>query len=188
MKFTKTLAAGVAAIALTAAWGGAATAQVTTSAVSGVVTDQGGAPLANTTVTITDTRTGQSRTVTTNANGQFSSRNLPVGGPYTVSVSRGGYQGERLEGISLNVGDTTDLSFDLAASESGDEIVITATRRDVIDVASGPAATFSLSEIEDLPTTNRDIKDVIRLDRVYSSTKPTMMASSVSVSPTGSTL
>ncbi|MCI5048629.1 MAG: carboxypeptidase regulatory-like domain-containing protein [Aquisalinus sp.] len=167
MKLTKALAAGAAAIALTAAWGGTAMAQTTTSSVRGVVTDESGSPLANSTVTITDTRTGVSRTVTTNSNGQFSSRNLPVGGPYTVSAANGGFQGERVEGLFLTVGEAASLTFDLEGSTT-DEIIVVGTPSVLADIATGPAAVFTQQDIIDLPTTNRDIKDIIRIDpRVF---------------------
>ncbi len=169
MKFSKTLAAGAAALAVTVALGGAALAQEITSDVRGTVTTEAGAPLANATVIITDTRTGQSRTVTTDANGSFAARNLPVGGPYTVSATADGYQGERIENLSLNLGDTQNLTFDLAAAgDAGDEIIIVGTRTVAGTVAPGPAATFSAADFEALPSVDRDIKDVISADpRVY---------------------
>ncbi|MGV6801278.1 MAG: TonB-dependent receptor [bacterium] len=169
MSIAKKLTAGAAALAITAALGSTAYAQETTSDIRGVVTDDSGAPLANAMVSITDTRTGVTRTITTGPSGAYTSRNLPVGGPYTVSVASNGYQGEKVEGVTLSVGDTTDISFDLnLMGDSGDEFVVVAKRSVVADVATGPSATFNVSDIQDLPSGGRDIKDIIRLDpRVY---------------------
>ena len=58
-------------------------AQDTSSGVRGVVTSPSGSVLAGQTVIIMDTRTGSTKTVTTNSSGGFSSRGLRVGGPYT---------------------------------------------------------------------------------------------------------
>ena len=50
-----------------------------------------GTPAAGETVTITDTRTGSSRSVTTNDSGAFNVRGLPVGGDleYTDEITLG---------------------------------------------------------------------------------------------------
>ncbi len=170
MKLTKILTAGAAALAITAALPNFSHAQDTTSAVRGVVTDEAGAPLANSTITIRNEETGLTRVVTTDANGQFSVRNLPVGSEYTVSVSRDGYTGERANGVALNLGQTSDLSFDLAVqgSDTSDEIVVVGTRSVLSEIAVGPNATFGLEELENAPSINRNITDVIRADaRIY---------------------
>ena len=60
-----------------------AMAQQITTEINGQVTDAAGAPLANATVTITDTRTGATQHITTNDQGLFAARNLSTGGPYT---------------------------------------------------------------------------------------------------------
>src|SRR5690606_42078476 len=49
--------------------------------------DLSGNPIAGATVTITDTRTGATRTITTGANGTFAATGLVTGGPYTVTRS-----------------------------------------------------------------------------------------------------
>jgi len=167
MKLMKTLATGAAAIALSTAFATIATpvmAQQTTSDIRGVVTDSAGAPLAGAAVTITDTRTGATRTTATDANGSFSARNLTVGGPYSISAAREGYQSERLEGIRIGLGSSTVLSIDLDPATGADEIVVRGTRSSVSQLAIGPSASFNLETLEALPSIDRDIRDVIRLD------------------------
>ena len=169
MKLSKILTASAASIALTAMLGSTSFAQDTTSAIRGVVTDDTGSPLANSTVIVTNTLTGRTSTITTNANGQFALRNLNVGGNYTVTVTRDGYAGERIENLSLTLGQTSDLTFDLSAvATTSDEIVIVGTRSVAADLATGPNASFSLETLEAAPAINRDIKDIVRLDpRIY---------------------
>ncbi len=171
MKLMKSLSAGAAAIALTTAFATVVTtpvmAQQTTSEIRGVVTDDAGAPVSGATVTITDTRTGSSRTTSTGADGGFSARNLVVGGPYSVGVTAGGFRAERIDGVTASLSGSTQLSFDLersVAGASGDEIVVTATRSNTANVAIGPSATFGLETIEALPSISRDIRDIIRID------------------------
>lgn len=155
------LAAGAASAALI----GTAAAQETTGAIRGVVTDEAGAPLGGARVTIRDSETGQVRNVTTDADGSFAARNLSVSGSYTVTAAASGYQTEQAENLRISLGNTQTLTFDLAdtAAEAADEIVVVGTRQ-VIDVATGPSSVFGLEILENAPTINRDIKDVLRLD------------------------
>lgn len=141
-------------------------AQQITSGIRGTVTTPSGAPAIGEAVTIMDTRTGASRTVTTNANGTFSTRGLTVGGPYTVRVDSNQYQDFEVTDITLGLSGDTNLSFALRELTEGveDEIVITATRADVVKVAVGPSSSFDLGTIEALPSVSRQIRDVIRID------------------------
>lgn len=167
MKLSKLLAASAAAIALSAGYAGSALAQAVTSTVRGVVTSPTGAPVPGAVVTVTDSRTGATRTVRTGANGQFSVSNLEVGGPYTVTVDSAEFRDERVEDLFVSLSDTAVLSFELdelSSAASGDEIVVVASRSVQTDVAIGPNSVFSEVELTNLPSIGRDIRDVIRLD------------------------
>ncbi len=168
MKLMKTLSAGAAAIALTTAFAAVATpvmAQTTTGDIRGVITDDSGAPLSGATVTITHTSTGRSRSTTTDGSGRFNAQNLNVAGAYTVTVTRSGYQGESVEGVSLSLSDTTVVSLDLAAAAgTGDEIVVVSSRASSVQIATGPAATFNFDDLQNTPALDRDIKDVLKTD------------------------
>ncbi|WDI31408.1 TonB-dependent receptor [Hyphococcus flavus] len=170
MKLSNTLSAGVAAIALTTAFSTVvaptpAHAQQTTSEIRGSVLLPSGAPAAGAQVMVIDTRTGATRTLTTDDNGSFAARGLPVGGPYTVTTSLSGYQSQRFENIRANLGSSTSLTFNLSSAAAGaDQIIVTATRSNVSELAIGPSASFDLDTLESLPSIDRDIRDVIRLD------------------------
>ncbi len=165
MKLMKTLSAGAAAIALTTALGGVAYGQATTGGIRGTVIGPDGAPVSGAEITITDTRTGATRTVVTGGNGSFSARGLDVSGQYNVSVDTDQYIDETVEGITLSVGDTTNVPFQLEVSTgTDDQIIVTASRSTVAEVAAGPSAVFGADDLALLPALNRDIKDIIRLD------------------------
>ena len=172
MKLMKTLSTGAAAIALTTAFTTIvaptpATAQQTTSDISGVVVDSSGAPIIGASVTVRDTRTSASRTATTGANGGFSARNLTVGGPYSVTVTASGYRSARVDGVSVSLAGSTSLTINLETSVAGgatDEIVVVASRSNTAKLAVGPSSSFNLDQLEAFPSIDRDIRDVIRLD------------------------
>ncbi len=165
------LLSGVAAASImTAAIVAPAEAQVTTSEVRGTVTNDAGAGISGATVTIRDTQTGLTRSTTTSASGAYAIRNLPISSTYTVTVSAADLQSQQVENVPLVLGDTTNLSFSLSADADRtlDTIVVTASATDLIQTALGPNATFGLETLQNAPTINRNITDVLRIDpRIY---------------------
>lgn len=137
-------------------------AQQITSGIQGTVADDAGTALAGAQVTITDTRTGATRTLTTGSDGGFRAETLTTGGPYTVAVDADGYEGQTVENVALTLQGNTSLSFQLT-SGSGD-IVVTASRARVTQLAVGPGSSFSSELLEVAPTFNRDVRDIIRID------------------------
>ncbi len=142
-------------------------AQQITSAIEGVVADASGAPVANATVQVTDTRTGSVRTITTGGDGRFAVRGLTVGGPYTVTASGDGLQGQTIENINASLQGATALTFalDRVATDSAEApIVVTGTRVTVQLRDIGPGSGFGSALIANAPTFNRDVRDIIRID------------------------
>lgn len=165
MKLKYFLAASVVSLSATAMLPQQAAAQEVTSAVQGAVVDENGAPLRGATVVLTDTRTGRTSTVSTSGSGSFSFRNLEVGGPFTVTASASGYQGEQADGIFVSLSDATSLRFELSSDIQSDNlIVVTAQSIVTTPRALGPGTSFDLEVLEDQPSLTRDIRDVIQSD------------------------
>ncbi|MAM39200.1 MAG: hypothetical protein CL949_12040 [Erythrobacter sp.] len=163
MKFKYLLAASAVSISAAAGMVAApAAAQQITSTVQGTVQDDAGAPVAGANVMVTDTRTGAMRTLTTGPNGEFAAANLVTGGPYTISANASGFEGQTVEGVTTNVSGATELTFTLT-SGSG-VIVVTGSRVRVTQLAVGPGTGFGTAFIEETPTFDRDVRDIIRLD------------------------
>lgn len=157
----------LAAAAIFAAPIPAAFAQQITSSVEGVVTDAAGAPLANASVTITDTRTGAARTIQTGDSGTFNATGLTVGGPYTVTAEASGFQGQTVNDINTSLAGATALTFNLeavAAGEDGGTIVVTGQRANVQLRNIGPGTAFGTQVLDNAPSFNRDVRDIIRID------------------------
>ncbi len=83
----------------------------TTSSIRGVV-NVGGA-----TVTAEHTPTGVTKSKSTSADGAFYLSNLPIGGPYEITVSASGYQTETLGGVYLQLNKTSAVTVNLASSD-----------------------------------------------------------------------
>ena len=131
-----------------------AQAQDTAAALRGRVLDQSGNALGGATVLLEDLRTGKERTYVTNESGSFLAANLPVGGPYQVTVD--GTQSVTVASIAL--GDTYNLTIQMG--EEIEEIIAIGQSQSLIETTSGPAATFGLTDMESAVAFNRDIKDV----------------------------
>ena len=140
-------------------------AQETTSSIRGTVTNPTGAPAAGELVTVTDTRTGRTRSVTTNASGVFTVRSLPVGGPYTIRVDSDQYQDAVVTDVYTDLSNVSN--FEIALGEGGgaiDEITVVASQVATVEVAIGPGSAFTVDDIESMPSIQRQIRDVIRID------------------------
>jgi hypothetical protein len=162
------LLSGVAAASLmTAAIIAPAEAQVTTSNIRGVVVDASGTAVAGATVTIIDTRTGNTDTATTNASGIYSVRSLRVGGPYTISVDTADGAAAR-ENIFLQVNETFPGDLQVGAEARTMETVVVTGSAGGGVLAQGPRSSFGLETIEALPSISRDIRDIARLDPLVS--------------------
>ena len=142
-------------------------AQETVSGLRGTVTDQQGAPLAGTSVTVRNENSGLTRTATTNESGEYLIRNLPVGDDYSVTVGGKGYTGARTEELSLNLGQTAVLNFGLSVASQADgleEVIVVGKASAATQIAVGPSAIFGLETLETMPAINRNITDIIRAD------------------------
>jgi outer membrane receptor protein involved in Fe transport len=160
---TRKLIAGAALCALSLA-ASAAYAQQTTGAIQGEVMDDTGKPLAGVTVTITHVPTGTKTTVVTNADGAYEELNLRPGGPYTVEARDSSHTPQKLEVTNIALGATTDLNITLSSGAAVAEVTVTAaSTRGVIHVAStGPRTVFGAEQISQLPSLNRDVKDILQ--------------------------
>ncbi len=137
-----------------------AIAQDTTSAIRGRVIDANGQLVAGATIDVLDTRTGVHRNISTGANGVFLASRLPVGGPYTVTVN----SNKTVEIPSISLGDTYSLTVNLLEEAEIEEVITIGRTQDLVDTTSGPAATFTLVDLESAVAFNRDIKDAYAID------------------------
>lgn len=164
MKIKYLLAASVVSLSTAGLMAVPAAAQQITSGIEGQVKDDQGVALPGATVVVTDTRTGQSRTVTTNANGLFRAETLVTGGPYTVTATAAGFEGQTVENVYINLQGNTDFTFELASGAMDSVIVVTGARANVSQLAVGPGQSFGAGTLDTFPTINRDVRDFIRID------------------------
>ena len=135
-----------------------AQAQQQSSAIVGSVTNPDGSAAADAVVTIIDLRSGTTRTARTNEGGNYSARNLAVGGPYEIRVN--GVKQTTVQSISLGKA----YQLPLVAGTGAIEEVIVLGQATTFNVAPGPSANFGIEELESAVAFDRDIKDVFAMD------------------------
>ncbi len=142
----------------------AAFAQVTTSGISGQVTDASGAPLVGATVYAVHTPSGTQYGAVSNNNGNYYINGSRQGGPYTIEVSYVGYQTQMFEGVTLPLGETFTQNAKLSAGENIEAVVVSSTATDRFDSnKTGAAINITADQIASMPTISRSISDITRL-------------------------
>ncbi|MBV7259016.1 TonB-dependent receptor [Erythrobacter crassostreae] len=167
MKLKYLLAASVVSLSAAATIAAPAAAQTITSGIEGQVADADGNVLPGATVTITDERVGSTRTATAGGNGEFRIGSLPPGGPYTVTVTATGFEGQTVENVFTSISGNTGFNFALARTAAGgtdNVIVVTGARASVTQLAVGPGTAFDTETLEAFPSITRDVRDIIRID------------------------
>src|SRR5690242_8630423 len=120
---------------------------------AGQVSDSNGQPVSLATVTIRNEETGYTRVVQTAENGRYLAVSLPVG-PYSVSVTKSGYQTASNVKVNLNLGDAAPLNLKLA-SEASATVEVVATASTVDSERSTQAAIINPDALQNLPAFNR---------------------------------
>ena len=138
-------------------------AQVTTSSMSGRVTDVDGAVIGAT-VVATHIPSGTTYGTVTNMEGRYNLNGMRVGGPYTIEISYIGYSDNITEGIIISLGE--NYSHNVVMQEETvalGEVVVTALRTKFSSDKTGAVTNITNTQIANLPTVSRSIMDITRL-------------------------
>lgn len=140
--------------------------QVTTSSMSGKVTDTTKETIIGATIQAIHEPSGTRYGAITNVDGRYTIQGMRVGGPYKVEVSYVGYQSAVYTGISLGLGDQFVLDVTLKeASELLDEVVVigTAGNSNMRSDRAGAITNLNVAAINNTPTVSRSVNDLIRM-------------------------
>ncbi|NHA04823.1 TonB-dependent receptor [Mucilaginibacter sp. HC2] len=136
-----------------------AKAQITTSLISGKVTDQKGITLPGVTVTALNTSTGTRYGAQTNSDGRFTIANVNPGGPYTISASFVGFKKDERTNITLSLGTTT---FNFALADETTTLKEVKVRGTAGGTRTGASTRISQNQIRTAPSINRSLQDLTR--------------------------
>ncbi|MCC6329840.1 MAG: TonB-dependent receptor [Acidobacteria bacterium] len=141
------------------------TAQITTSTMTGRVTDKQGQPVAGVTVDAEHVPTGTRYSTQTNADGIFTLPLIRPGGPYTVKASGPGFTEQTRENIRINLGTTATVDFVVGAAIS--EEVTVQIDDTFSETRTGASTNVQGEVIASLPTIGRQLTDMSRLTPQY---------------------
>ena len=139
-------------------------AQVTTSALSGKITDNSDA-IIGATVTAKHVPSGTVYRAVTNTSGVFSIQSMKAGGPYTVEISYVGYETTVYKDINLTLGQTTVLDTKLSeGSNLMQEVVVSGSRTGSMSTSrAGALTSISAAQISNIPTVSRSMNDLLKM-------------------------
>ena len=140
-------------------------AQVTTSSMSGHVSDVNGDSVPGVAVIAVHTQSGTQYYAVTNDQGQYNINGMRAGGPYTVEFTCLGYQTVSYTDVTLKLAETYALDARMKdnAEMLLESIVISTASSKFASEKTGAATNINNSQIVNLPTVSRSITDVTRL-------------------------
>lgn len=136
---------------------------VTTSGISGFVTDQKGDALPGANVIAIHQPSGTQYGTSTLADGKFNIPNARVGGPYKLTVSFVGYDVKEVDNVMLTLGTVSNVNFTLAESGTQLEEVTVSGSSLINSDRTGAITAISNEQISQLPTLSRSFNDYVRL-------------------------
>lgn len=137
-------------------------AQKITGAISGVVTDPSGAVVPNASVTITNKATGLTRTVTTNAAGEYQALELPFG-MYSVAVKEANYKEAVVENLDVHVATLTYANVTLQMGRTSEQVTVEASDIQVQTQGAQLADVVEGKQVTELPLNGRNFVELTQL-------------------------
>lgn len=149
------------ALAMILAFVVASFAQGTTGQISGTVTDQNGAVVANATVKVTNTATNFERQTTTNGEGVYSFQLLPAG-EYKVEAAASNFQAKTIKAV-VNITQTTTVDVQLGVTVGSNTVEVDAGAPLVQTETSQNGRVVTGDTLAQLPLPTRNFQQILTL-------------------------
>lgn len=139
-------------------------AQTTQASIYGVVTDESKQLIPGASVQVKNESTGFTTRTVTNAKGEYTIRELPLGGPYIITITYVGYADQQRTGYYLSQGDALRVNMEMKVSSvTMNEVkVVGNALRDKTE-NFGAATTVTARDISKLPVNGRNFTSLIDL-------------------------
>lgn len=139
----------------------AASAQITSAAISGVVTDETGGALSGVSITVKNLATGLVRSTVSASNGSYGIAGLPPG-VYDARATLAGFATAVQDGIHLSVAQQVSLNLTMKVGAS--EVIVVAGKAALVEMKTSSLSVLVDEEtIERLPLNGRNFLDLALL-------------------------
>src|SRR5262245_62692142 len=143
------IAAVVAALAV------AGLAQITTTGIRGILRDQSGAAIPNSTIKLVDKSTGVEYATVSSSDGGFLFPNLQFGS-YKLTATASGFQTMVIATITVESGRTTDVSVELKVGAAAETVQVAAISEQLNTTTAEVGGTINNKLVRNLPFAGRD--------------------------------
>nr|WP_199158603.1 carboxypeptidase regulatory-like domain-containing protein [Pedobacter sp. ASV2] len=139
-------------------------AQTTQASISGSIVDEQKKPIPGASVQIRNESTGFTTKTSTNAKGEYTFKELPLGGPYSVKAVYVGFGEQTRSGYFLNQGDAVKLAIAMQEASQNLEavqVVASGLKNKIENI--GAATAISAKAITQLPVNGRNFTSLMDL-------------------------
>jgi hypothetical protein len=137
-------------------------AQLSTSALNGVVRDPTGAVVPNATISLTAVATSVVHTTISNGSGEYVFTSLTPG-QYTVQAAVAGFETKKVSQFLLATGQTGTIDFRLIIGSESTSVTVQAGAQQLDATSSNLGTVLATREVNDLPTNGRNFTALLSL-------------------------
>lgn len=134
----------------------------TTGSISGTVHDEQGAVVPGTTVTLRDTGTGITQTISTDEAGFYNFPSLPLGN-YQITFEKSGFQKYQESAITIDVDTQRRVDAALKVGSTSEQVTVTSTEAQVDTESPQMGEVIGGKEITSMPLNGRAYTDLLAL-------------------------
>jgi len=145
--------------------------------ISGTIHDMTGAAITEASITVTNTETGLTKTMTADERGYYRALALPVG-RYDVKIEKAGFRTLVRFGIDLAVAQDAVLDAEMQVGAIEDHVEVAGLATPVDDATSSVTGLVGARSIKDLPLNGRSFDNLITLNPGTANTTVNRSASS----------
>ena len=133
-----------------------------TGSISGTVTDNSGAAMADAAVQVKNLGTGTVQSVSSDAQGRYTMPNLAIG-EYDLQAAKAGFQTVLRKGVTLTVGAQPIVDFNLPVGQSQQTVTVQAEVSQVETQSTAVGSLVETKQIVDLPLNGRNFTQLLTL-------------------------
>ena len=135
---------------------------VSIASVTGLVTDEQGAPMPGVSIKMSGVETGGLSSAVSNSEGMYTIPSLPIG-PYSLEATYSGFQTYVQNGIQLRVGDQVQINVKMKVGSVSERVEVQANASMVQTQQNTISQVVDQQRIVDLPLNGRDATQLITI-------------------------